>query len=256
MSNAKKPQLNQNQTTALHLYDLAHSVPLNPLNKQYSLLFDDFIAEKSINLPTGNANISHNFCANCGTVLIAGLTLSIRIVFAKKKRTKKTNKDTTSDVGKQKDGSFGVAQSNNNDSNGKKHIGRKLQYRCLRCNNKEYEDSLIQQNDKKRDSTPLPSAIRMSDSKSNSLSRSGTPEPFKAEWSPLTNSNEVSKDIKIDGRNSNNGNNKVSSNLKSKERSKKRKQNSLSNMLQQKKQQKLDEAKGKNSLNLMEFMNG
>lgn len=243
MSSVKQTLLNQNQLTALHLYDVAHCLPLNPLNKQYSLNFLDFLVEKSINLPP-NPTVTHKFCRNCGVILIPGLTLSLRIVFRKKTKLKKSKES--------------VIRANSSEDFKLKPI-RKLRYRCLQCRNLEYDDSLIQRNEKRLSRLEAKeSSNEIMIGNSNSVSNSNTPEPFRAEWSPLTNTNEVSKDIKVKSNNNNskrNSDNITKSNSKSKERSKKRKQNSLSSMLQQKKQQKEQESKT-NSLNLMEFMQG
>lgn len=79
--------MNSNQVTAIHLYNLAHGVNGNPLSKQYSLSFEQFINLKSINLPP---QLDDKFCNNCGQPNIPGLTTRSRIVYGKKKRGFKT----------------------------------------------------------------------------------------------------------------------------------------------------------------------
>ncbi|KAK6463787.1 hypothetical protein DFJ63DRAFT_335302 [Scheffersomyces coipomensis] len=222
--------LTANQITSLHLYDLAHAVPLNPLSKQYSLLFHKFNQEKSINLPN-NPNITHRICNSCGGVLIHGLTLSIRIKHGKVNKRKKKR----------------LSKVDASDSN-TKTAKRFMELKCLQCNHKEYNRDLIQPKQKEISQVSEPvetnPLVGISSSAVTALTFSRSQSPsFKAEWTPKS-TNQVRS-------NSDKDNN---SNSKSKERSKKRKQNNLSNLLQQKKQQKLNESKGIGSLSLSEFL--
>lgn len=76
-------KLTNNQITSLHLLNLSHTVPLNPLNRIYKDTFDNFTREKCISLPINY--IEETFCGKCGQVFIPGITMSIRIKYPKKK---------------------------------------------------------------------------------------------------------------------------------------------------------------------------
>ena len=224
-SKFKDPEsLTPNQITNLHLFDLAHKIPANPLNKHYSLTFNTQAIDEEINLPTTSL-ITHRFCRNCGTIWIPGLTISIRIIY-KKKKSKNQSKVTEGTP---------TQLSWDTEDSPKKPAIRKLQYKCLKCKFKQFDESLIQVPTKRP--TPISSAP----------SRSATPLDFKATWAP-GNTNQVSVSTKK-STDSDKG-----TNSKSKDRIKKRKQNNLSALLEQKKKQKKHDAGGLNSLNLMEFM--
>lgn len=196
-------ELTPSQISNLHLFDLAHRVS-TPLSKHYSLAFNTQAIDEDINLPPTSL-ITHRFCRNCGSIWIPGLTISIRIIYKKKKSSKPSKPSP--------------------ESSSTRPI-RKLQYKCLHCKYKQFDESLIQQPPKKpvAVSTYIPGT---------------TPLDFKATWQG--NTNQVKKT-------------ESDTNAKSKDRSKKRKQNNLSALLEQKKKQKKQQSGGLNSLNLMEFM--
>ncbi|EGW32029.1 uncharacterized protein SPAPADRAFT_55584 [Spathaspora passalidarum NRRL Y-27907] len=177
----EKP-LNPNQITSLHLYDLAHSNAISPLSQNYSVLFERHNLIKQINLPP---LLTYKFCQGCGNLWIPGLTVSIRIAYPKKKKGE--------NVGK-----------------------RRLRYRCTVCRHTSYDDSLIQEKNKKVEE-PV-----------------GEKVEFKAEWTPDHTNQVKQPSVK---------------NVKSKDRAKKRKLN-LSSLLSEKKKQKTETK----SLNLMDFL--
>lgn len=76
--------LSHSQLTAVHLLNLSHSVPLNPLNKVYKKKFEDFTENKELEIPS--SYFSFNTCKHCGGFLIPGLTVSIRVVFKPRKK--------------------------------------------------------------------------------------------------------------------------------------------------------------------------
>jgi len=113
-------KLTNNQITSIHLQNLSHSVPLNPLAKVYKDTFREFTQDKCINLP---ANYMEDiFCDKCESIYIPGITVSIRIIYNRKK---------TNAVSRR----------------------RLLRYTCLECDHKS--DSVLEMPTSKQ-STPIP----------------------------------------------------------------------------------------------------
>ncbi|CUM46184.1 uncharacterized protein AC631_04821 [Debaryomyces fabryi] len=135
-------KLTNNQITSIHLLNLSHSVPLNPLSKVYKDTFADFTNEKCINLPANY--MEDTFCDKCESIFIPGITVSTRIIYKKSK-------------------------------SGTVSRRRLLRYTCLECYHKS--DRALEMPTSKR-STPIPNSG--TDTEANN--KSSKPEEFKATW--------------------------------------------------------------------------
>jgi ribonuclease MRP protein subunit SNM1 len=149
----KDKGLRPNQITSLHLYELVHSAPLNPLTHKYTKTLTSYNDEKSINLPP---SLDYKICNNCGNLLIPGLNMSIKIVFpkVKKNETKKVHAKTINVITQPKSDSDDIPDSTK----------RYLQIKCSKCKHKTRDYSL--KNYKVKPST------------------------FKAEWTPEPKEND------------------------------------------------------------------
>ena len=135
-------KLTNNQITSIHLLNLSHSVPLNPLAKVYKDTFREFTQDKCINLP---ANYMEDiFCDKCESIYIPGITVSIRIIYNRKK---------TNAVSRR----------------------RLLRYTCLECDHKS--DRVLEMPTSKQ-STPIPNI----GSDTGGRNKTTKPEEFKATW--------------------------------------------------------------------------
>ncbi|CAK7898578.1 ribonuclease MRP protein subunit Snm1p [[Candida] anglica] len=212
------------QATALELLDLAHSIPLNPLNKVYFTKFTNHCAEKAINLPDGYT--LSKICLKCGVLYIPGITVSMRITYGKtssRKRGSKKSKSPTKNVAKDTT----------------KSRPRRLEYKCLQCQSVQVvcQDLLA----------PKPAPVVTKDpvyeatwppSSSISKSKSSSPAPVSTQGGTHSSS----------GSRSGSATPPPSSQM-AKKRSKKRKDHNLLSMINKKK-----EESSKVSLNLMDFM--
>lgn len=136
-------KLTNNQITSIHLLNLSHSVPLNPLAKVYKDTFANFTEEKCINLPA--TYMEDSFCDKCESIYIPGITVSIRIIYNKKK-------------------SSAVNRSR-----------RLLRYTCLECDHKS--DRILEVPTSKH-ATPISNASTDTEG-SNKTTK---PKEFKATW--------------------------------------------------------------------------
>mmetsp|Transcript_4497 Transcript_4497/g.4967 ORF Transcript_4497/g.4967 Transcript_4497/m.4967 type:complete len:187 (-) Transcript_4497:1558-2118(-) len=135
-------KLTNNQITSIHLLNLSHSVPFNPLAKVYKDSLEDFTNEKCINLPVDY--MEDTFCDKCECIYIPGITVSIRIIYTKSKT-------------------------------GAVNRGRLLRYTCLECYHKL--DRVLEIPISKR-STPIPNSGNDTEAKNKNLKS----EEFKATW--------------------------------------------------------------------------
>lgn len=135
-------KLTNNQITSIHLQNLSHSVPLNPLAKVYKDTFREFTQDKCINLP---ANYMEDiFCDKCESIYIPGITVSIRIIYNRKK---------TNAVSRR----------------------RLLRYTCLEC---DYKSDRVLEMPTSKQSTPIPNI----GSDTGGRNKTTKPEEFKATW--------------------------------------------------------------------------
>lgn len=147
-------KLTNNQITSIHLLNLSHSVPLNPLAKVYKDTFEDFTQDKCVNLPANY--MEDTFCDKCESIYIPGITVSIRVIYNRKK---------TSAVNRR----------------------RLLRYTCLECDHKS--DRLLEMPTSKQ---ATPKSNNGTDTeKSNNIK----PEGFKATW-PKTDTSKSKQRLK------------------------------------------------------------
>lgn len=140
--------MNNNQATALHLWNLVHSKPISPVTPMLSTKLTRFLSEKHINLPP---SVNRRVCIHCGVVSIPGLTTLVSIRYGSKKginivkHRMKTKKKAT----------------------------RSLVYSCLMCHKHDnIDESLI------NESVPIKEPI------ANTATSTTTPPLFKAKWTP------------------------------------------------------------------------
>lgn len=63
----------------IHLYNLGHFLPLSPILAAHSVTSDTYDSEHAVKAHPGKTH-----CANCGIMLVPGLTASTRIKYTKK----------------------------------------------------------------------------------------------------------------------------------------------------------------------------
>ncbi|CUM51600.1 unnamed protein product [Debaryomyces tyrocola] len=133
-------KLTNNQISSIHLLNLSHSVPLNPLAKVYKDTFAEFTQDKCINLPANY--MEDTFCDKCESIYIPGITVSIRIIYNRKRRSAVNRR-------------------------------RLLRYTCLECDHRSDRELEIPTS---KQSTPIPN---IGDTEGNDKTK---PEEFKATW--------------------------------------------------------------------------
>lgn len=148
-------KLTNNQITSIHLLNLSHSVPLNPIAKVYKDSLTNFTEEKCINLPINY--MEENFCSKCESIYIPGITVSIRIVYGKRKNAKQ------------------LAHR------------RLLRYTCLECN---HQLERVLEIPISKQSTPIPHNGPAAEANKTKKS-----EEFKATW-PKTEASKSKQRIK------------------------------------------------------------
>lgn len=94
MNTSSDDKLNASQINTLHLYDLVHSIAPSPLTKLYTELFTNNIDAKSMNLPV---TVDYKICLQCGTLLIPGFSMRLRIKYPKKRRPRQ-NMDSVQEI--------------------------------------------------------------------------------------------------------------------------------------------------------------
>ncbi|RCK65217.1 Ribonuclease MRP protein subunit SNM1 [Candida viswanathii] len=105
---ASGKQLNQSELKLLHYYNLSHAAAGTLVGKIYSALFAKEQKSSKYSFPPV---LSQKFCLHCGSLLIPGISVSIRIV----------------DNEKVDDGET---------------PGKRLRLSCLSCDNEQYEDDI------------------------------------------------------------------------------------------------------------------
>lgn len=109
---------------SIHLYNLSHLAPLNPVNSYYN---NEFLKHSLDNSLNQSPLVLGKFCSKCSSLLIPGLTVHIKILYRKK--DKKTSKV--------------IKVKLKNDV-----PGRRLQYKCLNCRFKSIDETLVQESRK------------------------------------------------------------------------------------------------------------
>ncbi|EDK36738.2 predicted protein [Meyerozyma guilliermondii ATCC 6260] len=69
-------------TSALHFLNLSHATASSPLNRRYTYLFSNHVADHEIVLP--NEFESQRFCLKCGLKYIPGVNVKIRVDYKRK----------------------------------------------------------------------------------------------------------------------------------------------------------------------------
>lgn len=129
-----------------HLYDVTHSVPLVPeVGALYTQKLMKTVGHQGLTLPPIIAE--GQFCEHCGCVLIAGVNMSMRIVYSKrgKKSDKKSDK-----------GEFTPRE-------------RKLRISCYTCNK-----------------TMIMTLLQPVEKEKQKQEKDADKRPFVAEWNPKT----------------------------------------------------------------------
>lgn len=122
---------------SVHFYNLAHTVPLTPINAH---LNNKFLAHSFEHLLPQPDIALHKFCPQCNSIWIPGISLSMRILYTKKPKSAK------------------IAP---------KAVRRRLQYKCLMCKHKKYDELLLQE---KRKIVPVETGSKKKKKKKSTLS--------------------------------------------------------------------------------------
>lgn len=173
-------KITSDQYKSLHLYNLTHAVPNNPLHRQFSLRYETLNCDKLINVPP---ILEHKICMHCGVLQIPGINQTHRIDFGKKNKKKKKQKNKSAgevvvkkeNDKKEKDKDEDEDEDEEGETTRKNQI-RRLRYKCLFCKNVTYSEPLLignmpREKNTKKDGQPL-NAINLSNKPmSNELKR-------------------------------------------------------------------------------------
>lgn len=127
------------ETKAVHLFNLAHYKPFNPILGQHAVSADIHAFENALVYPP---HFSH--CPQCGTLRLCGLTSSYYIKYTKRLKDPKKNKNES-------------ASNTSIDNSNIKCRDRHLTIKCLHCHHVEKtpllnkkEKHIVQKLDTKR----------------------------------------------------------------------------------------------------------